>query len=205
MWAEVVQAVASNTLAIAIVAYLFRSIIKHWLDKDINNFKNRIELNAQQTISKYQSELEKERIRLQIQYGGIFEKQAEAVLELYRLLVNYERAVTSTIHGSRNKETFDLLIESLNQMTNYFDLNQVLFPGEIEEKFENFRNKGYFAATDYWRYERRVERGNLTQTQIDEVFSKQDEAMEQLKELPDLKRELMSLFGKIIGTIENSS
>ena len=49
-------------------------------------FKSKLAQDAAESISSYQSDLEKERIRLQISYGGIFEKQASVIVELFRLV-----------------------------------------------------------------------------------------------------------------------
>lgn len=69
----------SSALVIGAVTFLARSIFLHYLNKDIALYKEQIKSEASNQLETYKSELEKDRLRLQISYGGIFEKQANAV------------------------------------------------------------------------------------------------------------------------------
>lgn len=93
-----IVALGANALVLGALAYLVRSLIGHRLEKDISEFKRTLELAAQREIEAYKSQLEKDRLRLQISYGGIFEKQASAILDLYKGVVTLERAAFAAIH-----------------------------------------------------------------------------------------------------------
>ena len=202
---EVIKVIATNTIALSILAFLFRSIIGHWLDKDISTFKSKVESNAKEAIASYQSELEKERIRLQIQYGGIFEKQAEAILELYRLIVAFEKSIDDATFNEDEGTSYKQFISHLQAMTNFYDDHQVLFPEVIENLFKDFHNTALFATGDYRRSESRLSSSHITEKQFDDLFARQDKALEELKQIPIIKKELTLLLRKTIGTIENSS
>ncbi len=202
---EVIKVIATNTIVLGILAFLFRSIIGHWLDKDISTFKSKVESNAKEAIASYQSELEKERIRLQIQYGGIFEKQAEAILELYRLIVAFEKSINDATFNEDEGKSYKQFINHFQAMTNFYDDNQVLFPEVIENQFKDFHNTALFATGDYRSSEKRLSRSHITEKQFNNIFAKQDKALEELKQIPIIKKELTLLLRKTIGTIENSS
>jgi hypothetical protein len=86
MFEAIIGAIAANTIAIAVLAFLARSIIKHFLSQDIEKFKNSLESEAKIEIESYPSKLENEQIRLQISHSGIFEKQAMVIIEIYKLI-----------------------------------------------------------------------------------------------------------------------
>ncbi len=201
---EIIKAIATNTITLGILAYLFRSIIRHWLDKDISSFKSKVESNAKEAIASYQSELEKERIRLQIQYGGIFEKQAEAILELYRLIVAFEKSINDATFREDEGKSYEQFISHLCALTDFYDDNQILFPEIIENLFDEFHKTAFFATGNYRRSEQRLSRIYITEKQFDNIFAQQDRALDELKQLPILKKELTLCLRKTIGTIENN-
>ena len=84
-------ALISNSFVLIVLGFLSKKLIKHFLDKDISKFKSEIQFKATQEIESYKSNLEKERARLQISYGGIFERQAEAILAIYQNLLLLDR------------------------------------------------------------------------------------------------------------------
>ena len=202
---EVIKAIVENTLALGILAFLCKSIIKHWLDKDVKDFKNKIELEAKQTLSQYQSELEKERIRLQIQYGGIFEKQAEAILEFYKLIVVFQKTINDAMFRSDHDESYEDFLEKWRELIKYYDDHQILLPESIEKIFGDFHRTAFFSATDYRRAEYRINRQHITDKQLDRMFAKQDKALADIEQIPKLQDELKKCLRHAIGTVSENS
>jgi len=201
---EILKTIATNTIALGILAFLFRSIIGHWLDKDISSFKSKVESNAKEAIASYQSELEKERIRLQIQYGGIFEKQAEAILELYRLIVAFEKSINDAMFSGDEGNSYEQFISHLRDLTDFYDDHQVLFPEVIENLFDKFHRTAFFATGGYRRTEKRLSSNYISSKQFDSIFAQQDKALAEFEQIPILKKELTLCLRKTIGTIENN-
>ena len=200
MWEAILGAIAANALVLGILGYLFKSILSHWLDKDVSKFKLEIEGDAKTTIANYQSELEKERIRLQISYGGIFEKQANVILELFTLSVEFEKQVQSATHTAVNKgQEYEQFIECWRNLVGFYEKHKILLPESIEEIFEKFSNGTFWSVEDYRRAEQRISRQNITNEQLDRLFLKQDKALADLDQLPALKKELTSKLRSLVG------
>ena len=200
MWEAILGSIAANALALGVLGWLLKSILSHWLDKDVSKFKLEIEENANKTIANYQSELEKERIRLQISYGGIFEKQANAILELFTLSVEFEKRVQAATHAADNKsQEYGQFIECWRNLVGFYEKHKILLPESIEEIFENFSNGTFWSVEDYRRAEQRISRQNITNEQLDKLFSKQDKALADLDQLPALKKELTSKLRSLVG------
>lgn len=75
LWQVIIAVIVSNAVALGALGFLFKALIGHLLDKD---------------ISSYKSKLDAENLKLKISYGGIFEKQANVILELYTKLLSLE-------------------------------------------------------------------------------------------------------------------
>jgi hypothetical protein len=202
---EIIKTVVENTLALAILAFLCKSIIKHWLDKDVKGFKNKIELEAKQTLSQYQSELEKERIRLQIQYGGIFEKQAEVILEFYKLIVVFQKAINDAMFRSDHDKSYEDFLEKWRELIKYYDDHQILLPESIEKIFNDFHKTAFFSTTDYRRAEHRINKQHITNELLERMFAQQDKALADIEQIPKLQYELKKCLRHAIGTVSESS
>ena len=200
MWEAVLGSIAANALALGVLGWLFKSILSHWLDKDVSKFKLEIEENAKRVIASHQSELEKERIRLQISYGGIFEKQANAILQLFTLSVDFEKRVQSATFstGDKNHE-YAQFIECWRNLIDFYEKHKILLPESIEEIFEKFSNGTFWSVEGYRRAEQRISRQNITNEQLDRLFSNQDKALADLSQLPALKKELTSQLRSLVG------
>jgi hypothetical protein len=200
VWEAILGSIAANALVLGILGYLLKSILSHWLDKDISKFKLEIEENANKVIASYQSELEKERIRLQISYGGIFEKQANAILELFTLAVEFEKSVQSATHVADNKsQAYGQFIECWRNLVGFYEVHKILMPESIEEIFEKFSNGTFWSVEDYRRAEQRISRHKITNDDLDKLFSRQDKALADLDQLPVLKKELTSRLRSLVG------
>lgn len=70
----VLASLLSNAIVLGVIGYLSKSMFTHFLNRDIERFKSEILADASKQIESYKSKLEIERNRLQISYGGIFQR-----------------------------------------------------------------------------------------------------------------------------------
>lgn len=116
-WQIVIAAVVSNAVALAALGFLFKSLIGHFLDKDINSYK---------------SKLDAENLKLQIAYGGIFEKQANAILELYSKLLSLELGASSG--NLRTPEQWNKYLDSIQSAASFYHEQRVMIPQTLDAK-----------------------------------------------------------------------
>ena len=101
IWEVVFASIIGNTIVISVLGYLGNALIGNLLQKDlsefnsklekeVDHFKQQLEAKANLELEKYKHDLQKDQLRLQISYGGIFEKQANAILDIYRGLLVVE-------------------------------------------------------------------------------------------------------------------
>lgn len=205
MFEIIIGSIAANTLILGILAFLFKSIITNWLNKDIASFKNKIEHQTKSQLAEYKSKLEEERIRLQISYGGIFEKQAETILELFKATVNIERTIVMATYAENEQSPeYKEFMDIWETFTNFYEANKILLPESVEKSFEEFRKKAYWSVRRYRRAEKQISQGSLSDRQMDRIFDRKDEAEAIIETmLPRLKKELTNKLRSLIGVHEN--
>lgn len=201
----ILAAITANTLIVGVFAFLFKSIVNHRLDKDITTFKNNLEHQAELQLSNYQSRLEEERIKLQISYGGIFEKQAEIIIELFKMINKVEDSMREGIYAESNRsEEYRLFMDSWRGFSSYFETNKILLPESLEYSLEEFKSKVITNVFKFRSAEIQINRGNLTQKQFDKTFENRDDAEDMIQTIiPGLKKELTNKLRSLIGVGEH--
>lgn len=113
----IITAIISNAVALGALGFLFKSIIKHFLDKDIGSYKAR---------------LDAENLKLQIAYGGIFEKQANVILELYSKLLSLELGANSG--NLSTPEQWNAYRDSIQTVSAFYHEQRVMIPQTLDGK-----------------------------------------------------------------------
>ena len=80
------------------VGWIVKSVINRYIDKDIANHKALLDKD----IENYKSQRLAENTKLQISYGGIFEKQANAIIEIYSTFIKLESESKENLDDSAN-------------------------------------------------------------------------------------------------------
>lgn len=193
-------ALGSNALIIGCLAFLAKTIVKHLLDKDLRRFQDNIEQKASREIESFKSNLEIERIRLQISYGGIFEKQADAILETYHSVRDIERAASDVIHlGGSAAERRHEFGKAFSDVRQKYLKNRILLPEDIDESLSHFMDRIFRSVLDYTSAsEIRIQRMN--DEELDKFFSKQEKAADIVySEIPPIREKLIARMRETIG------
>lgn len=117
LWQVIIAAIVSNAVALGILGFLFKAIISHFLDKD---------------ISSYRSKLDAENLKLQIAYGGIFEKQANVIIELYTKLLSLELGANPS--ALRTPEEWNNYKDRISDVASFYHEQRVIIPQNLDEK-----------------------------------------------------------------------
>lgn len=187
---------AKYTITLTILSFLFGSIIKFWLDKETRAFQNSLEGK----LDEYKHKLEMERIRLQIAYGGIFEKQANALLDLHQSLIDLRHqadvAMNAAPEDSQSKMDFRKVWA---QLRNEYSKNRALLPEEIDNSIKEFLEKIFKAVLAYQSVERRLLR-TPSDEEFDKLAAKQDQAIEVIMvEIPEIEQQIVESMRLRLG------
>lgn len=199
----IIGAILGNTLVVAILGYLCKSIIDNRLKKDLQDYQDELDKKTSLKIAEFQSNLEKERIRLQVSYGGIFEKQAEAVILVYNSLVEMDRSIYGAVHSGQGtperEENYRKFIECWQRLSKDLEEKSIFLPQGIVDIIERLRTDTLFGVQGIQNIDFRLSRSGLTDEQYDKLFEKYDQNMKIIDDFPQIKKEVISTFRAIIG------
>ena len=197
---EVTKFVIPSTFLIGAVGWLTRSLIKHYLDKDLNSSKLKIESEAKRQIESYKSQLELERSKLQTRYSGIFEKQAEAILRLYKDLESFSQKAEFALGlAATDPDTKEEFKHIYYELKDNYSKDRIFLPSDIDDLCRHFFSQMFINVWVYSRYEEGM-RFLPDETKFDEIWGKQEKALEIVQvELPKIKSELIQKFRFLLG------
>ena len=198
----IITALGANALVIAALAYLMRSLIGHRLEKDISEFKRTLELTAQREIEAFKAQLEKDRLRLQISYGGIFEKQAGAILELYRNVLALERAASKAVNsGEPIPQRKTAFRDALSKIRRSYHEDRILLPQHIDEMVGHFMDRMFRSVLEVANLESR-DFSRVTEEEFKKLSEREDKAYEIVEsELPTLRENLIVSMRRTVGVV----
>lgn len=200
-WQSILLALGGNAALLVVLGWLARSLGSQLLARDIEKFKSNIELTAAREIETYKAQLEKDRLRLQISYGGIFEKQANAILDLYKIVLTLESAASDAVSNLSEppQERQFAFRQAWSAIRTSYQQSRILLPQEIDEMLGNFINQMFRGVFEYMRMEARDLR-RVTDDEFQRLSDRQEAALEIIEtELPALRETLLSSMRRTMG------
>ena len=199
--ADLLNQILTVGLAVAAITYLAKRTIDHVFLRGVERHKADLQREVAESMSEFRAGLEKEQIRLQIAYGGIYEKQADAILELYKLLTQFERLMYVAAHPGDDSVSYTEFINVWESLMRAYDERQILLTESVDEKVGDIAKAIFTAVHDVRRVEDRIAKVGhaLSQEQFDRLYRNQDEAYEILNRIPDVKKELKGQMRQLLG------
>lgn len=194
---EIIESeLAEHTVTLSVLSCLFYMLIKFWLDKETRSFQN----NLERKFERYEHKLEKERIKLQISYGGIFEQQAKALLDMHKSLISLQKEAESTMalppEDRKERMRFRNIWSDIREK---YRENRALLPEEIDISMKEFLEKILKGVNLYNQTERRLCR-SPTEEEQEKLFDQQDDAIRVIyEEAPELIEKIIVLMRHHIG------
>ncbi|TKF14133.1 hypothetical protein FCV43_19765 [Vibrio genomosp. F6] len=126
---EVITIVASSSVLLGLVAYLLKSVVKQYLDRDLKVHEAQLQAKADLQLAAFKDNLERERTRIQVSYSGIFERQANVIIELYGIVLALEGRLNDGVSDPEAREEFHNLVI---KMRTYYHEKRILFPEQLD-------------------------------------------------------------------------
>jgi hypothetical protein len=86
-WPELIKSLGGFAILAAASAWLIKSIITHFLSKDVEAYKSRIASESAKEIEQFKAQLQMMAREHEVRFSKLHEKRAEIISELYELLV----------------------------------------------------------------------------------------------------------------------
>ena len=179
MWQAIVEAFAQlGVFATGVLAlgWLSRSLVTHFMSKDIEKFK--IELMAQSdvAIERMRSDLTKHALEHEVTYRRVDAKVAEHLAEIYYRLVTFYDSVCSYVHPfewggePRKAEKLEITRKASEEFRTYFRRHRVYVPDSLHSRVSEFNDKLVDIATKFAAGLERQSRGDYEKDHWSEGF-----------------------------------
>jgi hypothetical protein len=145
-----------TAVAVAAVAWLARSVVKHWLSKDVETYKNQLKAESETALERLRSELQILAARRNIEYSRIHEKRLEIISELAGKIRDFHEKVTAytaawePAGGPSKEERRKLALTALAEFNKYFLPRSFFLPKKTVQKIEAFRSGLQLISTAFF-------------------------------------------------------
>lgn len=144
MWEYVLGAFGGTAVLLALLGFLFRSIMKHLLSKDIEVFKTRLKADSDATLASMSHDLTIAAIEHEVRFSSLHQTRAEVIAEIYRLLSEALAHVQSFLSPMEwigepdKKEKYKGAMNALAELFRYFDRNRIYLPEHLCQSIDAF-------------------------------------------------------------------
>jgi hypothetical protein len=142
-WQTILLALTGNTLALAVIAWLIKSLIGNTLQKDLEKHKSDLALANQSAAEQLRYQLSVAAHERGIIFSKLHEKRGEVIALIYSQLSDVTkkgRSYTSPVEmgGEPTKhEKFATFADSYNQLTEYFERNKIYLPAKTCKELDS--------------------------------------------------------------------
>jgi hypothetical protein len=197
IWQTIITALGGTALLLGAVAWMVKKIVVHFLDKDVEAYKVKLQADADRQLEAFKTELR----LIEFRSTKLHDKRAEAVAEIYRRLANLQSAMKDYIwtfddnldvEHSRSVQGRKLT-DARDNFFSCYDSNRILLDDDICEKLDAY-NKNVLGIFN--RY-------SLTVSFVSDGTEAQHQAIRQalndMKKLADpIRKDLTNEFRHIL-------
>lgn len=114
---DLLQVLVPQAVLLAVLGFLCRSIVRHWLTKDVARFKDQLHAEQEIQARQIQHALEIAKLEYQVRFTRLFEKRFEKIEELHadsRQLVDTLAESLRVEHSTQAERIMDARVRTLN-------------------------------------------------------------------------------------------
>lgn len=132
-WPEIIGATAVQAALLAALAFLARSMVLHWLGKDLEGHKARLTADSQLSAESLKSELARQALEHQVRFQALHTNQVAAIEALYVKLVETRYGVEAFVHAWRadNQEGFRNVGKAFFELRQELDKRRIHLTEEL--------------------------------------------------------------------------
>ncbi len=104
MLKEIIFAISASAIAIAALAWLAKKIVSHFLSKDIEAYKAKLEAGSEMEIEKLRNSLRQIAYEHEVVFSHLHKQRMDAILELHSELLEIKNAVEKVVTPHQGPE-----------------------------------------------------------------------------------------------------
>jgi hypothetical protein len=103
-WSDVLLNATVQAMLLAVLAFLARSVLLHWLEKDVAVFKAGLSATAERTLEELKAQLARDAAEHQVRFQSLHAKRVEAIEAVYVRLVAARYTMEAFVNAWRPKD-----------------------------------------------------------------------------------------------------
>lgn len=203
MWLEVFRQLGVFTIAVAVIGWLGRTIIVHWLDKDVTNYRSNLQNTHDIEMERFRNDLRIRSIEHEIRFRSIHERQAKVLAGTYSRLYEVHKAVASYVaifeqpNEPPKEEKLKIVADAYENFRSFFYPRKIFFPKTTGDQAMAVANKFSEIANLFTFGERRERSARPPLPEGDDHWSKTMNMMRD--EISPLLEQLERDFQRLLG------
>jgi FtsZ-binding cell division protein ZapB len=145
------EAVGGAAIVLAVLRYFAKETVKNWFQKDLENFKTKIQLEADKEIELLKNRNQTILTEYKERISHLSKKRTDAIegvsQKIIRVWAAFEQiaAAFKWSNGDprheRSRKEFTELVEASNDLLTHFLLVEIFFPSGLSDKIFEFRRQ----------------------------------------------------------------
>jgi hypothetical protein len=144
MWREFITAIGGSALLFAVFGFLSRSIINHFLSKDVEKYKIDLRAENERSLEELKTSLKIIAFEHEIRFSRLHDKRAKIIAELYTRLVGLVHAAEQFVslfqnpQGPNKLDLFKIVMDEMEKFMPYFEKNRIFLDDSLCGKVDKF-------------------------------------------------------------------
>jgi len=149
-WAQILIAAVTNfaftSALVGALAFVGRSLIGRWLDRDLENYKAKLQATNATELERLRADLELIAFEHETRFAKLHEKRAEVIAELYKRLVRAMNSIRYMAEATQDPEKQPFKEQLTkdgakhgSEFWTYFDEHRIYFNRDLCEKLDKIR------------------------------------------------------------------
>ncbi len=154
---QVVTILGGSGIAVGAVAWLTKSLISHFLSKDVEGYKVALAAQNALELEKLRAEFARQALEHEVQFRRVDEKVAEHLNGVYQRLHHFYETVHSFAqplewsNAPPKEEKFRIASDANKEFWDYFLANRVYIPPRLYSRMHGLANQLGDIARDFQR------------------------------------------------------
>jgi hypothetical protein len=186
---------AFTSVLVGALAFVGRSLIGRWIDKDVESYKARLQATNAKELERFRADLKLATFEHETRFAKLHERRAEVIAELHKRLVQVERSLPS-MESSEEKKS-KTAIDNANEFWSYFEEHRIYLSADFCARITKLHETFQEAYTELV-----TSPTVITSKHGSSAFDllTQFTALYQIREeIPQLRQEIEDDFRKMLG------
>ena len=206
MISDLLKFVAASTVLLGMVTWLFKSLMAHFLNKDVERYKEQLRTESAMEVERFKHDLQRQATEHQIRYSNLHEEMASTIAETYGKLHTFYRRVLIYLHDLRlpseltPEEEEQALNDAEKEFSNYYERWRIYISPALTDQIDEIAQKLRLSIRKEKRRQQIAELGHGYSESTDEEWDKINDEIDNLYEdLQSLFTNLETEFRRLLG------